>query len=525
MTTATFNPTDEQLDAIMLAEQPGDLIIEALAGAGKTSTLKLIAGELVGQRGQYVAFNKKIVTDAKSSFPSSVQCSTAHSLAYRAVGYRYRPRMDPKNPANRRRNGSEVARSLGLDPSTPIVIDAGEETHELSAERVASMAAQTVERFCQTADREIGVRHVPFARGLDRPGTGSYPANDQAAVIVAPLARKIWESVQDPDDFRFKFTHGHYLKMWELTGPVIDCDYILFDEAQDANPVMMSIVEAQAKRGVKLIWVGDTHQQIYSFTGAVNAMARVNAEHRTYLTQSFRFGPEIAGVANAVLGRLGAGVQVTGSGPAGSVGPLPDGELPDVYLSRTNAGALGKAMDLLADGHRVYIQGGMDQVVSFCKAAIQLIETGKTSHPEISCFSSWSKVIEYVDAGADPAAADLRLMVGLVEHYGAEELIRTIEQTSRSEQEADVTVSTAHKSKGAEWDRVELIGDFPDSPEAGELRLLYVAVTRAKLWLDHGAVDIENKRASLLDLLAGFDPQGAGSIDPDDDDDADPPAG
>jgi GNAT superfamily N-acetyltransferase len=64
---------------------------------------------------------------------------------------------------------------------------------------------------------------------------------------------------------------------------------------------------------------------------------------------------------------------------------------------------------------------------------------------------------------------------------------------------ADVTITTAHKSKGLEWDRVRIADDFwgprtdPDTgevkmPSPEELRLNYVAVTRAAKALDPGAL-------------------------------------
>lgn len=68
----------------------------------------------------------------------------------------------------------------------------------------------------------------------------------------------------------------------------------------------------------------------------------------------------------------------------------------------------------------------------------------------------------------------------------------------------DVVVTTAHKAKGLEWDRVRIANDFwgPRSevdpvtgeervimPEPEELRLAYVAVTRAALELDPGALN------------------------------------
>lgn len=65
--------------------------------------------------------------------------------------------------------------------------------------------------------------------------------------------------------------------------------------------------------------------------------------------------------------------------------------------------------------------------------------------------------------------------------------------TTTDELEADVSLSTVHKSKGLEWDFVQICEDFmydPLSPESledegreEELALLYVAATRAILML------------------------------------------
>ena len=46
------------------------------------------------------------------------------------------------------------------------------------------------------------------------------------------------------------------------------------------------------------ILVGDPNQQIYSFRGAVNAMSLVQGSKIHYLTQSFRFGPQVVIAVN-----------------------------------------------------------------------------------------------------------------------------------------------------------------------------------------------------------------------------------
>ena len=64
------------------------------------------------------------------------------------------------------------------------------------------------------------------------------------------------------------------------------------------NPTMFHIFNKQA---TPKIIVGDPHQQIYGFRGAINALDHVESTHVLKLTQSFRFGPEIAFAANCIL--------------------------------------------------------------------------------------------------------------------------------------------------------------------------------------------------------------------------------
>lgn len=78
--------TAEQIDAIDLASQGKSMKLIAFAGAGKTSTLTMIAKRLGedGKRGLYLAFNKDIAREAGGKLPPNVQASTFHSLAYRS---------------------------------------------------------------------------------------------------------------------------------------------------------------------------------------------------------------------------------------------------------------------------------------------------------------------------------------------------------------------------------------------------------------------------------------------------------
>ena len=56
-----MKPTKEQLDAMDLANTHCSFKISAYAGAGKTSTLKLIGQTLSDKNGLYLAFNKCLI--------------------------------------------------------------------------------------------------------------------------------------------------------------------------------------------------------------------------------------------------------------------------------------------------------------------------------------------------------------------------------------------------------------------------------------------------------------------------------
>jgi hypothetical protein len=510
MSTTDFQPTTEQNDARALAATGQSVVIEALAGTGKTSTLRLIAEDHPDKLIQYVAFNKAIVQDAAGRFPSNVAVDTGHRLAYQAVGRHYRQRID----ATRRMRGDIMAKHLRIRDG--IRVDVMNQRKWLSAGFLAGQARKMVDRFCTTGDPFIGPEHMPTIPGIDEgklraDGSLSYygPNNRAVAKVLAGYAERYWQDVQDPDGC-LPFDQGYYVKMWQLGGPVIHADIILYDEAQDANGCMLAVIAAQSALGAQVIYVGDTYQQIYEWNGAINALGSTSAEARTHLTQSFRFGPAIAEAANFVLHLLGAPVRVTGTGtiestvaPVATVAIEPGApHEPPAVLCRTNAGAVREVFGALAAGMVPALVGGAQDIVKFAQAAIDLRSQGWCRHPDLLLFQSWGEVQDYV--ANDPGGSDLGLMVRLVDDFGAERIIDQLSRTCQ-EQVADVIVSTAHKAKGREWSRVRLAGDFPDpevreaAPE--ELRLLYVAITRAIHRLDIGAVKMMHGFAPAVAAL------------------------
>lgn len=477
-TAGSFAPTHEQAAALELFRSGDSLAIEAGAGTGKTSTLRLLAESAPNRRGQYVAFNKAIVLEAREKMPATVNASTAHSLAYKAWGNRYSTRLR----GSKRMRSRDVANYLGIDPINVPGLDG--KPKRLGVEFLGGLVLATIIRFCQSADEEPGDRHVPYIEGIDRitEGVRSYDNNRLVARALRPAIARAWADLMS-EEGSLPYRHDHYLKAWQLSGPRINVDYILFDEAQDANPVMTAIVAAQQEHA-QLVWVGDSQQQIYSFTGAINALAHVPADQRAFLTQSFRFGPAVAEVANGILDRLQAELRIVGTDSIRStVGPV---EEPSAILTRTNAAAVSTVLRYQTSGKTVALVGGGAEVVAFAKAAQELMDRNHTDFPELACFESWGEVRAYVQE--DQLGAELQLMVKLVDDFGVPTILEALDRTIR-EEDADLIVSTAHKAKGREWPAVQLAGDFPpENPSDEELRLLYVACTRARQQLDIEAV-------------------------------------
>lgn len=275
--------------------------------------------------GLYLAYNKAIQTEAERSFPRNVDCRTAHSLAYRSFGAPMSARL--KCPRVTAKKAAGVLRAPwvpldsgpGLDPGT-----------------VASMALRTVDRFCHSADAEITRQHFAPPEAPDH-----IDLYGLAATVVA-VAKRAWADLTEPNG-HLKPSHDVYLKLWQRSGPTLDYDFTLFDEAQDADPAIADVVTRQASQ---LIAVGDSAQAIYGWRGATDFLDRLDAAHHVALTRSWRFGAAVADEANVWLGVIGSGIRLVGSPhressigttaqrlTGRSCGPLPGRARPPAALS------------------------------------------------------------------------------------------------------------------------------------------------------------------------------------------------
>ncbi len=479
----SIKPTDEQAHTLALFETGQNLTIEARAGCGKTSTLKLLAAAASSKRMLYTSFAASVVRDAKASFPRHVRASTNHGLAWGTVGKHYAD--TGRLPPEARLSPRVLQQHFNWSPAAFGGLDVDEGCRAVM---------ETLTRFCQSADPEMTDWHVPQPETI---GTKGAIALAAASQYILAAAHRVWAEWENPSS-KLPVTHDTYLKRWALGNPRLPYDCCLLDEAQDTNPLMIGLLLQQTH--AQRIIVGDQFQQIYSWRGAVNAMTQFESDAVARLTQSFRFGNAVADAANAVLkGHLNTDARVRGlPSHASRLATIDNAR---VVLARKNATLIAELVTAAREKPegRVAVVGGVDDLIRLVDGAGALQRRERpTRCPELNEFSEWDEVREY---SKKTVGKDLQVLVRLVEEFGVPSLLHHLERVrgnERDESTASLILSTGHKAKGREWPQVRLCDDFkapaPDdatetqrreaqwNPE--EANLLYVAVTRARDVLD-----------------------------------------
>lgn len=459
----TYSDTPEQ--SAVIAWQGVRLVVGAFAGTGKTTTLRRFAEQIPDERMLYVAYNRAIRDEAQQKFPYNVTCRTSHQLAFAVTGKHFGLRITGNLKV------TDIARALNSKNW-----------------RLAGNVLFTLNHFMSSADEQIMALHTPGEE-------------EQAQMLAA--ARQVW-LMMTARRGDFPVTHDTYLKLYQLSRPNLSSRYytILFDEAQDANPVTSAIVLNQTCR---VVLVGDPHQQIYRFRGADNAMNApvLDGADRLWLTHSFRFGPEVANVANRLLALKGETRKVTGKGgPDRVVETLPRTCGHRAVLHRTVCGVIGTALHYSLAGKKVYWVGGMESyrvedLLDLYWLSVDLPERMKKD----ALTQNYRDYAEYCEVEEETGDLEMKQSMNILDHFfPLPDRLKTLwQQRVEDECEADVTVCTAHRSKGLEWDTVKLYDDFADilDPEMsadkrdGELNLLYVATTRARRTLVPDPVVLE----------------------------------
>ena len=478
-----MSATDEQQIIVDYKAVPGSMVcVQAYAGSGKTYTLKLYADTHADKKILYLVFNKSIREEAQKKFPKHVECKTSHALASaRFKNYHHKTRLN-----------IQVKEYKDL---------MGEEDW-----RVVKLAINGLNNFMNSAEYEITVTHVLKDIGK----ADKIPQSRIDSALRA--ACRIWKQQIDVDS-DVPCTNNTLLKLYQMSNPALDANYdiILFDEAQDANPVTLDIV---LNNNCAKIFVGDVHQMINRWRGAENALGIVEEKGAAVLrlTKSFRFGPLVAALANVVLSMKGEVHPLVGLGSLDEVATPQEiaNQGFHAVISRTYMGVIQSAYEAILMGKRVMWNGGigkynLDDLLDLYSLKTSNYERMK--NPRIlRDYGNWANFQEIAETTKDTnMTRAIRLMDNYVDIPGMVDTMRMNE--ARTERNADLIITTAHTAKGRDWENVILNDDYPSILESvmmkkpkntiiDEMNLLYVAITRTK-----ERININN---SLMELLAEY---------------------
>lgn len=258
--------TNEQNQIIKC--KSNNIVVQALAGTGKTTTLIEFTKANKDQKFLYVAFNKSIVEEATQKFPANVTVKTVHSMAFQWFNLNYPDKF--------------------LSTFIPF------------AKMESFFKSKNIEINFPAVNRINNLLKLFYSSNLKkiedtRTETGLEFSNgdiEKAKLILLDLKSK--KGILNP-------THDFYLKLYHLAEiQLTGYDYILFDESQDSNDVITAIVLQQ---NTKKIFVGDRHQAIYQFRGSRDALTgfEKQADNIFHLTETFRYGDNLAKIASSFL--------------------------------------------------------------------------------------------------------------------------------------------------------------------------------------------------------------------------------
>lgn len=459
-----MKPTEEQ-EAILTAarESNSNLIINALAGTGKTSTLKMIERAVKTRPILYLAFNKKIADEATDEMLSTTVVRTFNSIGHRiwADSQKKRLALNPKKCADLLRTfiGEVPKRDQGpiWDSFWNVV----------SGVALAKSLGYVPEGKFPTAKRLIS--QADFHARLEE-----LPDDLTADLIEAILSRSIVAAFEGNIDYNDQI----YMPA-VFGGTFPRFPLVLVDETQDLNPVNHALLDKLAKQ--RLIAVGDRYQSIYAFRGAVQTgMETITQKFKCEaydLSVSFRCPRTI--VENARW-RVPHFKWIKEGGHVDTLTELESDDLPEdaAIICRNNAPLFSTAIRLLSVGRSVSVAGsdiGPKLIALMRKLGPEDLKKSQV----LGAIADWQA--EKIEKGST-TAADMAACMRVFAEHGTDlaQAIRYAEHVLA--QKGSIQLMTGHKAKGLEFESVFHLDPFLCREDEQDLNLRYVIQTRS---LDH----------------------------------------
>lgn len=484
--------------------QTGNLLIEAVAGSGKTFTIIEMIVEInlrfPSARIALMSFNAKVRDELKLRVKhrriQNCDVNTVHGFGFAAFkeehgsrkpnSYKLQDIFEPmlkKNNLDWKLNKT-LCTLVGLAKDTGIGIFTPGNTQDW-IDLIDKHDLSWDEEKC-SKDRLIQLAHVGFTESnLDRSKI------DFSDMIYFPLLDNL---------------------------PFPEYDFVFIDEAQDTNATRREVAKRMLRKrdqesaasspGGRLVVVGDRHQAVYGFTGADNDALDI-LKHQFSMSElklsvCFRCSTSVIAHARKLVSHIhakegaieGAVITVKEIDFEQTLFKHPSCELQThAILCRKNAPLTSLAFRLLKANIPCRIEGRDigQQLTHLCKKFKPTDKTNLTHSLRKHLTEQSCKLSPYKFSILEDKISCITSVLAMPEILSVEDFYKKIELLF-SDYDPNLpprlTLSSIHKSKGLEWPTVYLLGRnlWQPSPFASqpwmldqETNLTYVAITRAKI--------------------------------------------
>lgn len=470
--------------------------LESYAGTGKTTTLEEIFKFYPEKRILYLVFNASMRDEAKSRLANqkNVRVSTLHGLAY--------PFFKNKYPDVELQNDITI-----MDIKEHFRIEDTKLAFRIIDEYKSFLASN---HTLEDLHKDTSINEKLEFEELEKyekekeehPEKTFKPSYIKDPSVKYRFSKHILSILDLQENGELGFTHDTYLKLYQLSNPNLDrwYDLIAIDEAQD---ITMSTVQLFMNQKCMKIIVGDRYQNIYGFRKTTNALEIVNTPHTYELSKSYRIGQEIANLSSDILSkRYQNSVKITGV----NISKLSNrNEIPENskihIISRKTITLLIEAKSLMEEDIPFSFVGGINSYG--VKNALNLLMYGSIYYKGKKL--SRGEIYELFEETEDP---ELGVMISIERAFNSPDNLKELIESEVKEKDAKVVLTTAHRSKGLEWDNVLILDDFNlidvktelkqewseelqrntnienvsvEQVDTQEYNLFYVAITRAKI--------------------------------------------
>lgn len=464
----TFSPTPEQAAIIAAARDTSDnLLIDALAGAAKTSTLVMIAEALPDTQILCLAFNKKIAVEMASRLPPNCTAMTLNSLGHRvwseATGRRLRLEtgktykivkslIDDLAPDDKKAAYDSMAEIMKL-------VDFGKQCGYIPSGSYEGKAKRLFEDdFFEHIENKLSKLEEDLIR--------------QATLISIKQA---FEGIIDFGDQILMPTVFH--------GAFPRYPLVLIDESQDLSALNHATLGKLVKK--RIIAVGDPCQAIYGFRGAHEDSMQLLKKRfemtELRLSVSFRCPVEIVKHSHwraphmkypdwAKPGKISYPESWTAA-------DLPESA---VIICRNNAPLFSTAIRLLKNGRSAELSGN-DVAKTLAKTMRKFGGSDLPQSAVLDRIAAWEtaqmkKTRSRGHGSIRDQAECMRIFASQGQTLG--DALAYMEHITQLH--SPLKLLTGHKSKGLEFDDVFFLDEFLIKKEDQEPNLRYVIQTRTK---------------------------------------------